>query len=171
MICSCCYTDKPESDYPKTPSGTRSYCKTCYSYIRWWNRQKPESKAVHNAASRRWVSNNREGRQAVQAKRKEIDKELVRNWKANNRGKVNAYSAHRRASKKKATPLWADLNEIVHIYEVAKERGLVVDHIVPLTHPLVCGLHTPDNLRCISVELNSFKGNRYFPDSLPVLSK
>lgn len=168
MICSCCYSDKTEDEYPKTPSGIRGYCKTCYSYIRWWNRQKPESKAVHNAASRRWVKANKDSRRKTQSLRKEIDAALISEWKSKNPGKVNSYTAHRRAKLKSATPVWADRKEIAYIYELAKERGLVVDHIIPLVHPMVCGLHTPDNLRCISPELNAHKGNFYFPDSLPV---
>lgn len=172
MICSCCYTDKVEEEYPKTPSGVRSYCKECYSYIRWWNRQKPESKAVHNAASRRWVEANKGRRSEVsaecRAKRKDADRELRKEWANRNRGRVNAHTAARRAAKIQATPSWADKEEIAYIYTLAKERGLVVDHIVPLNHPLVCGLHVQDNLRCITPELNGRKGNFYFPDSLPV---
>lgn len=172
MICSCCYSYKDESEFPVTPTGFRSYCKSCYSYIRWWNRQKPESKAVHNAASRRWVEANKGRRSEInaecRAKRKDADRELRKKWREQNRGRVNAHTAARRARKRKATPAWADKTEIEYIYSLAQEQGLVVDHIVPLKHPLVCGLHVQDNLRCITAELNARKGNFYFPDSLPV---
>lgn len=172
MICSCCYTDKQKGMFPRTPTGFRSYCKECYSYIRWWNRQKPENKAIHNEASRRWAKNNADKSREIKKRSRERNPDQGKRakllWMKKNAGLVNSYTAKRRASKKKATPLWADLKEIHYIYKLAKERGLVVDHIVPLTHHLVCGLHTPDNLRCISVELNSHKGNFYFPDSLPV---
>jgi len=36
-----------------------------------------------------------------------------------------------------------------------------LDHIVPLNHPLVCGLTVPDNLRCAPARVNGFKGNKY----------
>ena len=70
----------------------------------------------------------------------------------------------REALKLQAVPAWADMEEIKYIYNLAKERGLEVDHIVPLRSKFVCGLHTPDNLRCIPKELNQMKSNRYWPD-------
>jgi hypothetical protein len=44
------------------------------------------------------------------------------------------------------------------------ETGIeyVVDHIVPLKHRLVCGLHTYANLQCITAEQNRVKGNTFY---------
>jgi hypothetical protein len=70
------------------------------------------------------------------------------------------HQAKRRAMKKQAIPSWYDAEEVDYIYKLAKERGLEVDHIVPLNHPLVCGLHVQDNLRCITKELNMWKSNK-----------
>ena len=39
-----------------------------------------------------------------------------------------------------------------------------VDHIVPLLHPLVCGLHVSDNLRIIPLKENQVKCNHHWPD-------
>lgn len=81
--------------------------------------------------------------------------------------KVLARNAKRKASKRGATPSWANQFFIEEIYELAALRtrylGVkhVVDHIVPLIHPLVSGLHVEANLRVVSNVENARKGNRF----------
>jgi 5-methylcytosine-specific restriction endonuclease McrA len=66
-----------------------------------------------------------------------------------------------------ATPPWADSKEISMFYCRAQTRtqntGIehVVDHMIPIKHPLVCGLHTPANLRVITLVENARKHNRW----------
>jgi hypothetical protein len=60
-----------------------------------------------------------------------------------------------------ATPEWADRKKMRLIYAHAKRWGKVVDHIVPITHPLVCGLNVPDNLRAIPSLENAQRSNRW----------
>lgn len=65
-----------------------------------------------------------------------------------------------------ATPPWhnQDLHDqMKEIYESAGPDEHV-DHIVPLKHPLVCGLHVPWNLRVINEKKNLRKSNYYWPD-------
>lgn len=38
------------------------------------------------------------------------------------------------------------------------------DHIVPLLHPMVCGLHCPANLRVLPLAENLRKSNKHWPD-------
>lgn len=42
----------------------------------------------------------------------------------------------------------------------------VLDHIVPLSHPLVCGLTVPWNMEPVPRHVNGFKGNKFAPDQL-----
>ena len=74
----------------------------------------------------------------------------------------NVVSAqNRRNTVKQATPPWADKKAIAAIYRKAKRQGKVVDHIIPLNHPKVCGLHVPENLRAVHNLPNLLKGNRF----------
>lgn len=81
-----------------------------------------------------------------------------------------AKSAKRRASKKNATPAWANKAAIETIYEKAQRfmqltgESYHVDHIVPLTSDLVCGLHWEGNLQILPGAENLAKHNRVWPD-------
>jgi len=60
-----------------------------------------------------------------------------------------------------ATPPWADMDEIRKVYEAAAASGMTVDHIVPLRHKQVCGLHVVYNLQIISAKENYAKSNLF----------
>lgn len=95
---------------------------------------------------------------------------LGRAWQAANIIKAYDRNAARRAMSKKASPTWANAFFIEEAYRLAALRTKVlgyswhVDHIVPLKHPLVCGLHAHTNIRVIPGVENSRKGNRHWPD-------
>lgn len=56
----------------------------------------------------------------------------------------------------------ADRAEIEGMYQFCKIfKGHEVDHIIPLTHPKVSGLHVPDNLQVLTVAQNRSKGNKF----------
>lgn len=65
---------------------------------------------------------------------------------------------------------WSDLDRVYLTYMAAAVMSellgekYVVDHTVPLNHPLVCGLHTHTNLTVISSAENGLKGNAYWPE-------
>ena len=64
-------------------------------------------------------------------------------------------------SKRQAMPLWADREAISCIYQEAKYLQWHVDHIIPLNHPLVCGLHVEGNLQSLPPEENLRKSNSF----------
>lgn len=66
---------------------------------------------------------------------------------------------------KQATPPWASPKGIRAWYKLARKIGKTVDHIVPVSHPLVCGLHCEDNFRLITLEQNIAKSNHWWPDA------
>ena len=145
-------------------NGKYTRCNPCLKAQR---RARYESrKAEIDELNLKWAKSNPERVKAIKKRWRENNpeacKERASNWKALNKGKVREYCATRRANLKQATPSWADRKELQYIHKLAAERGLVVDHIVPLNSELVCGLNTGDNLRCIPAKLNAFKGNRYW---------
>lgn len=80
----------------------------------------------------------------------------------------------RKTSVARAYMPWSDRDEVVRTYMAAAVLTelfgvrFIVDHMVPLTSPLVCGLHTHDNLRVMRADENRVKSNTYWPQMWPV---
>jgi hypothetical protein len=91
-------------------------------------------------------------------------------WYYRNAHKAREANRRRVAVELTATPTWANKQKILAVYREARRIELAtgvrysVDHIVPLKHPLVCGLHNEFNLRAIPLIENLIKGNRHWPD-------
>jgi hypothetical protein len=100
--------------------------------------------------------------------RKNAEKIKAQNaeYRNSNRDKVYEWNGSRRARIRKALPLWADRGKIREIYKEAKKLSEKtgtkhhVDHIIPLNHPKVSGLHVPENLQVIPWVENLKKNNR-----------
>jgi len=129
------------------------------------------------AQQKEYRKNNPEKRKSIKrnyyAANKEIHKEWAKKWKkkwkeANpewrwyNPEKKRAAKARRRATKLNATPAWQDSWEITTFY-VFRPNGYHVDHIIPLKHDLVCGLHVLSNLQYLPAKDNLSKGNNFKP--------
>lgn len=71
-----------------------------------------------------------------------------------------------------ATPPWADFAAIRQKYTQAAQLTLrtgeqhVVDHIIPLQHPRVCGLHIAANMQVLHWRHNGAKGNYFCPEQM-----
>lgn len=65
-------------------------------------------------------------------------------------------------------PDWADRDAIRLLQRTAQRKSqlsgqqYVVDHVIPLTHKLVCGLTVPANLRVIHAAENAARSNRWW---------
>lgn len=91
----------------------------------------------------------------------EKKKESSRAWRARNKDKVCFYSSKRRSDIVNATPPWADMDIIKDFHKEAQYHNMEVDHIIPLTHPLVCGLHCEFNLQLLTKSENCSKNNSF----------
>lgn len=80
----------------------------------------------------------------------------------------------RRAAMHRAYCDWSDLDEVVRIYmscAIMNELDMgvyEVDHCIPLTNTFVAGLHVHHNLRVITSQENSRKGNWLWPQMWPI---
>lgn len=71
-----------------------------------------------------------------------------------------------------STPDWVDRRDLQNLKAeaaaVTERTGVlhVLDHIVPLNHPRVCGLTVPWNLRVVHYLVNHAKSNNWCPEQL-----
>ena len=93
----------------------------------------------------------------------------IRSGRDRNPGRSAHWSVMHRMRKLCRVPPWVDEDAVLRFYECAavmRKYGdveLHVDHIVPLNHPLVCGLHCQFNLQVTTARHNLTKGNREWP--------
>lgn len=166
--CSRCFQTKPLGLFPKAKTckdGYRSYCKLCEKARK--DTWRKSNKEHHNAKGKAWASTNREKRLEICKKYNTkyvlsgASKKAKTKWRAANAEKARAYVNARRAKVKQATPKWVDIAELTKVYERAQKLGLTVDHIVPIKHDLICGLHVPWNLQLLSAKENYAKSNLF----------
>lgn len=71
-----------------------------------------------------------------------------------------------------STPPWVNKTELMMLQEFARAMTIfhgslwTCDHIVPVTHPNICGLSVPWNFQIIPWRVNARKGNKWNPDQL-----
>lgn len=144
-----------------------------------WRKQNPQKE---RAAKKVWATENPEkvrearkrfgernpGYNAIKSREyTTANAETIRAYRRENAAVIAERCAARRAQQLRAMPPWADRDAIAAFYREArrllKETGIGwhVDHIIPLQHPLVCGLHIPANLQLLPAVENIRKSN-YF---------
>jgi hypothetical protein len=133
-----------------------------------WDRKNPDKLQQYTA---KYDSQNREARrEAAREYRKnnpESANDATQRYRKRNPGLINAHCSARRAAQLQAAPTWVDRQKLKDLYtkarEVSAETGIPhqVDHIIPLKHDFVCGLHVPCNLQIIPAADNQRKKNTY----------
>ena len=133
--------------------------KNCEKYRLKSKEWQQENKELANQKSKEWRINNPEKAKAIWKKQREkrYSQKLVLN-------------ANRRAMKINATPSWLTAihkAQIQEMYDVAIAKTMQigikhdVDHIVPLLHDSVSGLHVPWNLQILTASENRQKSNHF----------
>lgn len=143
----------------------RSWCVSCEKARK--DKWRSARREHHNEKSRKWSLENPDKRAATSRKYRaktpiEIARARRRAWRQANPERAKAQVNARRKSLRQATPKsLTELDKlfILEIYHLAQLRRLTVDHIVPITHPLVCGLHAPWNMRLLTASDNFRKSN------------
>lgn len=188
-FCNRCKQEK-SIDYfgnlARSKDGKNCYCKICQQAFRksWVERNSEKQKR----ASKEWREKNIERVRATERanyntnkeryteKRKRmyekhIEKRLeyAKRIKKENREYHSQLQRLREAKCRKAFPKWANKKIMNQIYRQAKdmqkEDGVLrhVDHIIPLQHPMVSGLHCEFNLQILTAKENGEKKNKFNP--------
>lgn len=144
--------------------GLSTYCRPCtkgYMATKDYDKQRWATSKEFESAR------NKEYRQANAARLQEYQRAKKAEYRAKHAAKVRANNIARKHGLKKAMPAWADHQAMNALYREAKRLceldGIPrhVDHIVPLKHPMVCGLHAHTNLQILAAQSNMAKHNSF----------
>ena len=127
-----------------------------------------ENREKHIASVISWQKKNPESKLASGAIYRSKNQASLKEWRHKNKGIVYDHSKNRTLKERSATPPWLSNEQkkiIKTIYAASRRISLCtgimhnVDHIYPLNHDLLCGLHVPANLRIIPARINAMKKN------------
>lgn len=117
-------------------SGLNNKCKTC-DVIRSQSYQRANSESIRDSRHKQYLNN----------KEYYLEKSALRRVKLANAGRTLTLSDK-------------EHKQVLDFYKNTPE-GCHVDHIVPIEHPLVCGLHCIANLQYLSARDNLAKSNKF----------
>lgn len=145
--CSRCGSAKPITDFSvraASKDGFTAACSRCLrdaKQIAYWS-----DPAERKAASRRAVESK--------AARFAFDPAYKR-----------AFNLWGSTAKRTKIPSWVKIVDFLPICReaLARGRGWEIDHVIPINHPKVCGLHVPQNVQLLLREANSSKANHWEP--------
>lgn len=147
--CKICFKEKV-NEYRAKNNEVIKAKKREYSKKKWLNNEWTEEQLVkRQEQTRQWRINN-----------PEHVKNYNKKYKTENKGLCKEIANKRRAKMEYAQLDIVKRSDVITIYHNCPE-GYHVDHIVPLSHPDVCGLHTPWNLQYLPSKLNLYKNNKF----------
>ena len=185
--CKACNTELP----PQSRGRPRLFCQECRAFrddaLKWlWSIDNKDHKAEYHQKrmqnqeyrenriikNRQHRANDPDYAKKYKLYRTENKKRInktnsIRRQRPHNKIKRLAETRNRQARKLNATPAWINKGYIELFYKGAKleeaRTGLKVevDHIIPLQHDLVCGLHCEDNLQWLTKTANLQKSNSF----------
>lgn len=190
-ICTACKAEKPLEGFyrhPTAPLGRACKCIPCSKSINaaaydknraarlmYMQAYREKNKDFICEMKRADYKENKQRWETAEAKAR------ARQWRQDNRERLNAMERRRfatderyrhanrlkAAARRAAVVKWADEKEIGKIYQEAARKSVesgiahVVDHVIPIKHRLVCGLHVETNLRVVTEHENAVKKNSF----------
>lgn len=132
------------------------------------------SKCIKTNYRKNNTQKDKEAKAAWVQRNPEKRKEASETYRRGHREYYTQYSSLRTRKQLQAKPkCLSEFDELflLEFYDLAKRRGLEVDHIIPLQHKLVCGLHVPANLQMLTRSENAKKSNRFDEDVVAIVRK
>jgi hypothetical protein len=173
--------------HPGNSDGLMGKCKSCHSTIAKQQYLKARDSRLAKMAEyrinkrdsvlegkKRYYRENkdkcREMNKSWSAKNRDVINNLHKKWYKNNKHKALANTRIFQAKRRQAMPKWLTKDDkwlIEQAYELSALRTKIfgfkwhVDHIIPLSNKLVCGLHVIENLQVIPASENLSKTNKF----------
>jgi hypothetical protein len=136
-----------------------------------WVRENPEKrKAAWTKYRVEKLDRARASESAYRERNRAVCNARIVVWKGKNKPLLAEYSRRRHAVRLKAVPVWADQSAMRAFYKEADKlrnetgQDWHVDHIVPLSGKIVCGLHCEANLQVLPGKENLKKNRHRWPD-------
>lgn len=122
------------------------------------------NKCIKTSYRQRYPEKDAESKQKWLKNNPQLRKESSAKYQKANRGYYNSYHAirsrHMKNAQIKSLTEW-DIFYMEELYDIAAKRSLEVDHIIPIKHDKVCGLHVPWNLQMLTRSENAKKSNKF----------